>query len=205
MFEALHELLERRSQRFICRDGWPKPCPPEHTVAIQHEVGPPLRTDELNLVRQKRDIPDDLAEFYKCFGFVRLFSQVDADESAYYIAHPDEWDELNDSFTDWIEDLTEEEKEEFLPTWISNYIVFGEIPASGNYYLMPITGDQSGAIFEFEHDGLEFIKRGNSISEFVSKLSTVTDQLLEEISGHTRYRDDRPDSQWMVAEYEYAS
>lgn len=203
MFEKLNDLLQRKSQRFICRDGWPEPSPPVHIVAIEHKVGPRIAEDVLSTLEEQLDIPPQLTEFYSRFGYVRLYSQVDSDESAYYIASPDEWDELNDSFFDWIEDFSEDEKEELLPDWISEYIVIGEIPASGNYLLMPLTGDHKGRVFEFEHDGFEFIERGRDFADFLDVISTVTDQLLEDIAGHTRYQDQRPDSQWLVTEYEF--
>lgn len=203
MFKSLETLLQRKKQMFICKKGWPDPSPPEHVVQIEHQVGLSLSSDELLSLKKKfQDFPE-LVSFYSKFGSLRLYSQIDADESAYYIAGPSEWDELKNNFTDWVEDLDNDEREQLLPGWISDFVVIGEIPKSGNYFIMPFTSEFAGRIYEFEHDGFEFVERGKNFGDFIDKLTTINDELLEYIRGHIRYQDTRPDSQWLVEEYRY--
>ena len=203
MFESLDILLQRKKQRFICKHGWPDPSPPQHVVQIEHRISPALNPDELQrLSRQFTELPE-LVSFYSKFGSLRLYSQIDADESAYYIAGPDEWEALKSSLTGWIEDLDEDEKSELLPDWISDVVVIGEIPKSGNYFVIPLTDEYMGRVYEFEHDGFEFIERGKNFVDFLDKLTVVDDELLEDICGHTRYQDSRPDSQWLVEKYQF--
>jgi hypothetical protein len=201
MFESLENLINRKDQRFVCINGWPDPSPPEHVVKIEHRVDPPLSPEKLEqLTQQLTELPE-LIQFYSRFGSLRLYSQINTDESAYYIAHPNEWSELKGYFNDWIED----EEEEFLPSWITDYIVIGEIPNSGNYFVVPLIGENLGHVYEFEHDGFEFVERGASFAEFIDNLTTVNKNLLENILTHTRYQDERPDSQWLVEKYIYES
>jgi hypothetical protein len=201
MFESLDILLNRKEQRFICVKGWPDPSPPEHVVKIEHQVDSPLSYEKLEQLKEQLDELPELISFYSRFGSLRLYSQIDTDKSAYYIADPDEWDELKEYFNDWIEG----EDEELLPDWITDFIVIGEIPKSGNYFIVPLTGKSLGHVYEFEHDGFEFVERGATFADFIEKLTVVNDELLENILTHTRYQDERPDSQWIVKKYRYGS
>lgn len=209
-FAELESLLQRKNQRFICKDhGWPKPGPERHIAKIIHETTTPLGDEEIaSLKSQLPEVPELIA-LYSRYGSIRLYQDTvfyapwGRYSSAFYIAHPDEWPELKDYFSGWLDDLSEEEAEEFLPDWIEDYVVIGEIPNSGNYFLVPLTGSETGSVYEFEHDGFEFIKQGNSISEFIAKLCTVTDELLEQIMGHTCYFDGKTNTQWLVERYEY--
>lgn len=209
MFDRLEELLRRKNQRFVCTDtGWPKPGPDRYTASIEHDVGPPADAGALkSVIEQVGDLPE-IIEFYRRFGCVRLYRDTVYAEpvgsaSAYFIAPPEAWPELREGFEGWLEDLDEEEELELLPSWIENYVVIGEIPNSGNYLLVPLIGPDRGKLFEFEHDGFEFIERGVTLASFLEFVSTVTDGLLAEISSHTRYSDGHTDTQWLCREYLY--
>jgi hypothetical protein len=205
-FSALDALLKKKNQRFICKDlGWPEPSLERHVAKINHDVTSPLSAEEIvNLNAQVPNIPQ-LVALYSKYGSIRLYCDSVFYEpwgrhsSAFYIAHPDEWEELKDSFNDWIVDSDEDD---FLPSWLDNYIVIGEVPNSGNYFLTPTVGEEAGHVYEFEHDGFEFIKRSDDIEGFIAEISTVNEGLIQEISGHTRYFDGKTDMQWLVERYE---
>lgn len=190
MYTALATLLQRKNQRIICTDtGWPEPGPDRHVAVIRHDVGPPLNARSLQeLQTQFGDIPE-LMEFYRRYGTIRLYCDTIGDASAFFIAPPEMWPELREYFEGWIDGLDDDERVELIPDWIADYIVIGEVPNSGNYFLMPLAGTDRGKIFEFEHDGFEFIERGANMAEFVDSISTINEALLDEILGHTRYSD----------------
>jgi hypothetical protein len=171
-------------------------------------VGPPLDVESLAQLRaQIGDLPEVL-EFYRKYGTVRLYcdtisSDVIGHASAYYIAPPETWPELREGFEPWLEDLSGDERDELLPKWIDNYVVIGEVPNSGNYFLVPLEGEERGKVYEFEHDGFEFIEGGKNLAEFLTSKSTVTEELLQEILTHTRYCDGKSDTQWLCESYHY--
>jgi hypothetical protein len=111
--------------------------------------------------------------------------------------------ELRELFEPWITDLPEDEVDELLPEWIKDCVVIGEVPNSGNYFLVPLSGAERGKVFEFEHDGFEFIESGSDLADFLSRKSTVTHELLQEILTHTRYSDGESDTQWLCESYQY--
>jgi hypothetical protein len=209
-FAELDNLLKRKNQRFICIDtGWPKPGPDRHIAQITHETTPPLSKEEIAKLKSQLPEVPKLVDLYSSYGSIRLYCDSvfyapwDRYSSAFYIAHPDEWPDLKDYFSGWLDDLSEEEEQEFLPDWIEDYVVIGEIPNSGNYFLVPLQGMEAGCVYEFEHDGFEFIKQADTLTDFIVKLCTVTDSLISEIRGHTRYFDGKTDTQWLAERYEF--
>lgn len=206
MFQQLQELLQHRNPRLVCEAAGNKPNAGEHIAHIDHVLTPGLDTNALAELRQQvGDLPHLLA-FYERYGSVRLFRDSIEDQwigraSAYYIAPPDEWGELHDGAQSWFDDLSEDEARELLPDWIHEYVVVGEIPQSGNYFLMPLVGESRGKVYLFDHDGYVFIERGGNFEEFVDSLARVDAEHLDEIGGHTRYSDGKTEYQWMPNQY----
>jgi len=204
MYIELETMLNRKNQRLVCCDNeWPVPGPHRHIAYIRHDVEPPVDAQTLDDIRkQVGDLPEILA-FYQRYGSVRLYADTIGDGSAFFIAPPADWAGLKECFTGWIEHLDEDERSECLPEWIDDCLVIGEVPQSGNYFLLPLMGADRGKIIEFEHDGFEFIERGPNMAVFMATLCTVTKELLNEILGHTRYWDGQTGIQWLCEEYHY--
>jgi len=78
-------------------------------------------------------------------GSLRLYSEPVSGESAFYIGAPPQWQHLDEDLRCW-EGLSEQEEEEPLPSWVDDCVVFGEIPGSGNYLMMPLV-ERSRAVF----------------------------------------------------------
>ncbi|MFO1321603.1 MAG: hypothetical protein U1F52_18490 [Burkholderiales bacterium] len=200
-------MLRHRNPRFVCRAaGGPDLRDREHTSVIDHEVTPALDAGALaDLRSQWGDLPA-LIGFYERFGSLRLYrdsvTRHDIGRaSAYYIASPDTWAGLHESVVDWLGDIDEEERAEFVPDWLDGCIAIGQIPNSGNTFLVPVTGTDRGKVFEFEHDGLEFIERADTFEAFVEQLATVDEARLRDIGSHTRSSDGQTPLQWMPVSY----
>jgi len=202
--DSLQLLLSRKNQRFLCVDNaWPKPSAVKHVAIIDHVAEPPLSDEELARLTRRLGEDSQLAKLYSKYGSLRLYCDSIGDASAFYIARPSEWVKLFFEFQQWMEGLNREEREEFVPRWVDQGVVFGEVPNSGNYFLMAMTGDESGRVYEFEHDGFEFIERGADLSAFLEYLSVVDEGLIQDILTHTRYSDGESDIQWLVNEYHF--
>lgn len=207
MFNDLKHLLTHANARFVCvAAGDHVTNSKRFTTPIDHEASPPLDDCSLSELAQIVGDQPEVTAFYRQWGSLRLFRGLHelpsiGRASAYYIAPPTAWPEIRESVEDWWSHLGEEELQEFLPEWISNYAAIGEIPNSGNYFLMPLEGADRGKIFEFEHDGFEFIERGATFESFVNSLADTGASHLEQISGHTRYSDGQTASQWMPERY----
>lgn len=199
-FEHLKEFLNKPKQRFLCiAAGQPKSK--VFTATITHQVTTPLTKNELAEIDPQLK---QMIDFYKNFGSIRFYCDTLSNASAYYIANPNEWGTLKKYFNEWLKDLKKHELKKLVPDWVSGSIVFGEIPQSGNYYLMPLSDHEKGKVFEFEHDGFEFIEIAPDFNSFLQRLTSVNNSLLEEIGGHTRYSDGKSDLQWMPTNYTFS-
>jgi hypothetical protein len=159
-------------------------------VEFRHLYDPPQSWEDLP------DIPK-LADFYDTFSNLLLYHDPKSDEAAFYIASPDQWQALDEQFRPWLE--IAEDEEDALPPWIDDCIVIGEIPATGNYLLMPLSGEQRGGVFEFEHDGFEFIERAPDIEAFVRRALAPSAPDLVCMASHLRFIEDQdPHAQWWI-------
>jgi hypothetical protein len=162
-------------------------------VQFKHLCTPPTINESLpNLGKLK--------EFYSQFGDLQLYHDQNSDDSAYYIANPNQWDVLEYGFNQWIDSLDEAEQEELLPNWIDAYLVIGEIANSGNYLLMPTKGNQSGHVIEFDHDGFEFTDLGSDITAAVVHLLNPDNVLLTCIASYMTFIDQGSFDQWWIEE-----
>jgi hypothetical protein len=164
------------------------------SVSFRHEFDPPVAFGI--------EIPTEkLKDFYDTFGNLLLYHEPTSGDAAFYIASPVQWGSLEGYFRLWIEGLDEDEEIELLPSWIDNCIVIGEIPESGNYLLIPLSGEKRGFVFEFEHDGFEFIERAPDIEQFVHQLLDPDASALSRMASHMRFVENEDQStQWWITE-----
>lgn len=169
----------------------------QKTVEFKHLIGEPLAKDELeNLNADFGHIPH-LVDFYATWDSLLLYFDPRSEDSAFYFAKPSEWAQLKDYFEPWI-DLDEDEQD-LLPDWIAHYEVIGEIPRSGNYLLMITAGEHAGHIYEFEHDGFDFIFIAENIESCIKALLNPDPSRLLEMASHLRFIEE--DSfQWWIEE-----
>ena len=142
-----------------------------------------------------------LQDFYETFDNLVLYQDTMSEDAAFYIASPDKWNSLENDFRPWLDCVGVDEEEELLPNWINDCIVIGEIPKSGNYLLMPRTGEKSGFVFKFEHDGFEFVELAPNLEAFVLKALKPNESFLTEMASHMRFVENEDYStQWWIAE-----
>src|SRR5690606_30153778 len=101
-------------------------------VNFRHEVGEPEQMATAMPI-------ESLSAFYETFAHLRLYRDPVSGEAAFYIGSPAEWETLDADLRTWFEDLSEQEREALLPPWIDDCIVIGEIPATGNYLMVPLS------------------------------------------------------------------
>ncbi len=191
MIESLDTAVRNHAGQFICveinKDQNTK------TVPFRHAADPPVAQSMLP------NVPG-LSAFYSTFGSLTLFLDDESGESAFFIADPIQWERLRGDFELWLEGMGEDEIAESLPEGVTEYLVVGEIPRSGNYLLVSSTGTRAGLVFEFEHDGYEFIELGASLPEFVAKTLDLDAHRLTNIASHLRFILPNEKRQWWIRE-----
>ncbi len=163
------------------------------TVSFRHAGSPPDPNVEVP------DVPG-LRDFYDTFGELTLYLEEHSGDAAFFIASPSAWAELDSYFRPWLDGVEEDEGEDFLPDWIEACLVVGEVPHSGNYLLVPTSGADAGKVFEFEHDGFEFIELGSSLPDFVARTLDLDTERLTAIASHARFITPDENCQWWINE-----
>ena len=163
------------------------------TVSFRHAGSPPDPGVDVPNVQGLRD-------FYDTFGQLTLYLADESGDAAFFIASPSQWSELDSDFRPWLEGIEEDEADDHLPVWIKDCLVVGEIPQSGNYLLVPTAGPDAGKVFEFEHDGFEFIELGQSLPDFVARTLDLDTSRLTAIASHVRFITPEENRQWWINE-----
>lgn len=190
MLEDLRCAVDSHTGHFVCEEIGQEQN--TKTVRFRHGGSPP---DSALTVP---DIPG-LKEFYGTYGYLTMYVDEQSGEAAYFLASPSQWSELNECFRPWLEEFDEDEAAGCFPSWINDCIVIGEIPQSGNYLLVPASGPDIGKVFEFDHDGFEFLELGENLPDFVIRMLDLDSFRLTRIASHLRFitADNR---QWWIKE-----
>lgn len=192
MLEALRSAVDSHAGQFACEEIHRE----QNTKVVQfrHIGAPP------NSALSVPDIPG-LKDFYETYEHLTLYVDEQSGDAAYFLASPSQWAELDGDFRPWLDGLDEDEAAEYLPPWIDDCIVVGEIPRSGNYLLVPASGPDAGKVFEFEHDGFEFLELGSTIPDFVARTLDLDSRQLTAMASHLRFiTDDDHRRQWWIKE-----
>lgn len=188
---ALYAALEAHAGHFVCSEIHNAKA--TRTVPFCHRGQAP----EPGLAQTLPDVPG-LRAFYESYGALTLYLDAESGDAAYQLAHPSEWAELDGYFRPWLECVDPDEAEEYLPAWIDTCLVVGEIPQSGNYLLLPTTGAEAGKVFEFEHDGFDFIELGHSLPDLARRVLDLNPAQLTAIASHVRFITPPESRQWWI-------
>jgi hypothetical protein len=188
---ALHAAIEAHAGLFACSEIHHSKN--TRQVAFRHQG---VAADPA-LAPSLPDVPG-LRAFYATYAELTLYLDEASGDAAYRLAPPSEWAELDSYFRPWLEGVSEEDADEYLPDWIADCLVVGEIPHSGNYLLLPTRGADAGKVFEFEHDGFEFIALGASLADFVRKTLDLDPARLTAMASHMRFITPPDTRQWWI-------
>jgi hypothetical protein len=191
MLESLYSAVSAHAGQFTCEEIHQQ----KNTKVVRfRHVGSPPKLD--------LEVPDvqGLRDFYATYEHLTLYLDEQSGDAAYFIASPAQWLKLDNNFRPWLDSLDEDERAEYLPDWIEQCIVVGEIPRSGNYLLVPTSGPDAGYVFEFEHDGFEFIELASSLPDFVMRSLDLNVHQLTEMASHLRFIVAGDARQWWIKE-----
>ena len=85
--------------------------------------------------------------------------------------------------------------------WQRQGIVFGEIPRSGNYFLLPPSGEHGGQVFYDDHDGFHEEPIAGSFEGFLDSIIADPADFLYRLGCFARYSDGKTDIQWIPKEF----
>lgn len=187
----LEKAVREHAGKFLCQRINDKDK--TKTVNVRHVIDAPAGSTDLPKVGRLNDV-------YETFGSILFYFDEISGDAARRLAPSSEWAELHADFSDWLEPLDEDERLEILPAWIDSCLVIGETPRSGNYILVVSEGPAAGRVFEFDHDGYEFMDEATDVVEYVEKLLKPDTVKLTDIASHMRFIEGDPMEQWWIME-----
>jgi hypothetical protein len=204
--QELRGFVGAPSPRFRCSDTDGTAA---HWVAqLRHELAAPASESELRTLAEHfaQRVPQEFIDFYSQHNGATLYQDTIVNAAGFRttgirVAPVSEWPLLAELLDDWIESLDEDEREDLVPSWTQDAIVFAEVPNSGNYFLCVASGEKRGQIVYFDHDGFEFEAFAPSLSAFFSKVTAEPAQLLYGLGCYARYADGETDTQWIPDQY----
>lgn len=163
------------------------------SIAFRHRIEPP---------QAGRTVPPlpGLQDFYDTFGSVLFYADAHSGEAAILVAAPGQWDTLHAHFSAWTGHLDDREREEYLPDWVDEALVVGEEPHTGNYLLIPTTGENAGHVVLFDHDGFDFLDLAPDLPTYAKRLLAPDDAALTMMATHMRFIEDGSSAQWWIRE-----
>lgn len=205
----LRDFVSAPDPRFRCHaTGWPVSAP-EHWIArLRHELAAPASEAELRALREgfEQPFPQDFIDFYSAHNGATLYEDTVVNTAGFrtrgiYVAPISEWSVLGSEYEVWLDSLDEDEYEELVPDWARGAAVFAEVPNSGNYFLVVLSGEKRGQIVYFDHDGFEFDDFALRLPEFFARVTTEPATLLHDLGCYARYADGTTGTQWIPEEY----
>ena len=193
---AIKDFLNHENPRFICTAEPDGSSHDSFTAQVEHRMTEPEGDDLQSLAGGL----DQLIELYSTFGSLRLYCDAKSSSSAFYLAKPSEWRQLRQEFLSWIRMLGAEQ-ERPMPEWTETSVVFGEIPETGNYLMMPQSGSDAGKVFLFDHESCDFEEEAPDLAAYITALTSPGDALFRKIRSNTRYSDGETATQWLVQDY----
>ena len=169
-----------------------------HTLS---ELAPPADKKTLELINTKlTEHAKEFIEFFAKHNSARFHVQPTSGASSLAVYAPEAWNDLKAEMLQWFEMMDEDELEETGIDWLNECVVFAEIPESGNYFVMALSGEKEGKIIYSDHDGLESEIYANSFNEFLIKFLSSPASQIYHLGCYTRYSDNKTDIQWIPGE-----
>ncbi|MBL8795169.1 MAG: SMI1/KNR4 family protein [Planctomycetia bacterium] len=92
-------------------------------------------------------------------------------------------------------------EENDMPEWFHKGVVFGEIPHSGNYFVVQPSGIGAGRVFYCDHDDFQTEPLAESLEDLLSLIVKDPPGFLYQCGCFTRYSDGKTDIQWIPMAY----
>jgi len=159
----------------------------ERDVRVEHELGAPASKEDIAALRTKLgEGSEQFESLYSQHNGMVLY--VGGDDAGIMFYQIDELEERNAEWCERFEEMDENDMWEFQ----KHGIAFGEIIASGNYFV-----SWQGKVYYWDHDGGDDEPYGNTLSEFLDRIAENPAQFLYDAGCYTRYGSE----QWIPGEY----
>lgn len=176
--QAFFDFIKQPNPRFICQSV--KDPDERNVIPLKHNLNTPA--SELDL-EDLVGMPKALIDFYAKHNGCRLYTTLDGQSSAIYLATLDDWAVLGEEFLDELEHLDPNK----VPDWIDDTVAIGEVPDSGNTFLISLAEENEGSITYFDKTKSSFTPFAKDFESFLKRLASNPIKLLKDLGIQTSF------------------
>lgn len=199
-FVKLREMLSHTSPGFRCYSAEDRKERLGYTAPLRHILGKPATPEALaHLDSQLGDASVMIRQLYAMYDGLTLYCDTKSDAAGFELFQIADWPMRTAEMQEAVEAMGLDPDE--MPGWYSSGVVVGQIPHSGNYFVVGRTDDESGKLFYMDHD--DFIEEpiAENAESLIAALLADPAQFLYDRGCYTRYSDGTTNQQWIPKEY----
>lgn len=156
-------------------------------VCVQHKLASPATPEDITaLCSRLGNGCDEFEALYSKHDGMVLYAA--GDDAGILLYPAEDLDARNAEWREWFEEMEEGDLWDFQ----KHGVAFGEIVASGNYFVW-----WKGKVYYSDNDGGGDTPYGNSLSDFLDRIAKNPAQFLYDTGCYTRYGSE----QWIPGEY----
>jgi hypothetical protein len=170
----------------------------ELVVRLRHVIEEPATANDLSELRQKlgEEFPEAL-EFYSQHNGMMTYLHEPSEACGLIFYRIDQMDEMSEAVRERFDYLQDDPT---LKQYLTG-VAFGEIHASGNYFVFVTEGPHAGSIYYSDHDDVQGKPFAPSFPAFLKRIVKDPAQFLYDVGCYTRYSDGKTKSQWIPKKY----
>lgn len=168
-------------------------------AAVENVVGQPGSAKVMASVTPLcSDVPG-LKHFVEHHDGVLLYRDTKSDAAGIAFHGAQDWPSRTEEMRESMAAMGFEEGG--MPDWFHRGLVFGEIPHSGNYFVIQLRGADAGRVYYCDHDDFRTEPLAESFEDFLALVVTTPAEFMYQCGCYTRYSDGKSDIQWIPKEY----
>lgn len=170
------------------------------SARLAHTLEEPATADDLQQLRDwLGSHADQFIQLYSLHNGLTLYEDTVGDAEGVCLYPIEDWQDQTEDMKSQFEEMGLEPDEQ--PTGVNNALAFAEIPHSGNYFTVKISGPDTGKIYYADHDDFDDEPFAESLADFVARIVADPPQFLYDVGCYTRYSDGKTSTQWIPKEF----
>ena len=182
---------------FACGDENEEPV---HVALVEHELEPPAGDAATEMLRELLGpAAAGVEPLYRQHDGVLLYCDAESDAAGFALFPIEEWTARSAEMREQLAEMGWELDD--TPLWLREGLAIGEVPFSGNFFVMHPAGADPHRVYYVDHDAFEDAPITANLEALLDWLSAEPANLLYQLGCYTRYSDGETDTQWIPAEY----
>lgn len=188
--ELLELFVRTQNQRFVCSLAGAYESDRRQTFQVEHRLREPASADSL---KEFSDCPaaTQVVEFYTWHDGGILFRDPDSDTAGLDLLKSSTWLLLREAIRETFNFCPADNR----PEWLEHFLAFGEVPHSGNYFILPTAGPDAGKVIYCHHEGPTADVWARDFETFLAQILDDPAGQIDRMGCFLRFQ--RGDQQWV--------